>query len=168
VNLAVALAGTGHPVLLVDADLRRASCHQVFDVEPSALGLSSILAHGYSVESAIVGTDIPNLSFLPAGPRPPDPAALLSSDQARRVFGMLREQYGFVVIDSPPLLTASDAAVVSLQVEGVLLVVRANTTPVEAAQLARDRLERLGAHIVGVVLNDVRPARNRHFYANYG
>jgi capsular exopolysaccharide synthesis family protein len=168
VNLAVALAGTGHPVLLVDADLRRASCHQVFDVEPSALGLSSILAHGYSVESAIVGTDIPNLSFLPAGPRPPDPAALLSSDQARRVFGMLREQYGFVVIDSPPLLTASDAAVVSLQVEGVLLVVRANTTPLEAAQLARDRLERLGAHIVGVVLNDVRPARNRDFYANYG
>jgi Mrp family chromosome partitioning ATPase len=81
---------------------------------------------------------------------------------------MLREQYGFVVIDSPPLLTASDAAVVSLQVEGVLLVVRANTTPLEAAQLARDRLERLGAHIVGVVLNDVRPARNRDFYANYG
>jgi polysaccharide biosynthesis transport protein len=168
VNLAVALAGTGQPVLLVDADLRRASCHQAFDIDPSTVGLSSVLAHGYSAESAIVGTDVPNLAFLPAGPRPPDPAALLSSERARRVFGLLREQYGFVVIDSPPLLTASDAAVVSLQVEGVLLVVRAHATPLEAARLARDRLERLGANIIGVVLNDVRPSRNRDFYANYG
>jgi capsular exopolysaccharide synthesis family protein len=168
VNLAVALAGTGQPVLLVDADLRRSSCHQVFDIEPSAVGLSSLLAHGYSPESAIIGTDIPNLAFLPAGPRPPDPAALLSSEQARRLFAVLSEQYAFVVVDSPPLLTASDAAVVSLQVEGVLLVVRAHATPLEATQLARDRLERLGARIVGVVLNDVRPARNSHFYANYG
>lgn len=168
VNLAVALAGTGQPVLLVDADLRRSSIHQVFDIEPSAVGLSSLLAHGYSPESAIIGTDIPNLAFLPAGPRPHDPAALLSSEQARRLFAMLSEQYAFVVVDSPPLLTASDAAVVSLQVEGVLLVVRAHATPLEATQLARDRLERLGARIVGVVLNDVRPSRNRHFYANYG
>src|SRR5262249_20153910 len=168
VNLAVALAGAGRPVLLVDADLRRASCHQVFDIEPSGVGLSSILAHGYSPETAIVGTDIPNLAFLPAGPRASDPAALLSSDRARRVMSMLREQYSFVVIDSPPMLTVADAGVVSLQVDGVLLVVRAHTTPLEAAQLARDRLERLGAHIVGVVLNDVRPTRDRYFYANYG
>jgi polysaccharide biosynthesis transport protein len=168
VNLAISLAGTDQPVLLVDADLRRSSCNQAFNLDPPKIGLSSVLAHGQAPGEAIVATDIPYLDFLPAGPRPPDPAALLASERARKLFAVLRERYAWVVIDSPPVLTASDASVLSVQAEGVLLVVRAHATPVDATQLARDRLERLGANLVGVVLNDVRPARNRYFYANYG
>ncbi|PYM53573.1 MAG: hypothetical protein DMD79_26185, partial [Candidatus Rokuibacteriota bacterium] len=168
VNLAVALAGTGEPVLLIDADFRRPSCHQVFDLNLPKVGLSSILYRDQPWDGSIVATSVPNLAFLPAGPMPPDPAALLSSERARELLAALRERYAWIIVDSPPVLAASDACALARQVEGVLLVVRANATPIEAAQLVRDRLERLGANVVGVVLNDVRPTRDRYFYANYG
>src|SRR5581483_7044537 len=110
---------------------------------------------------------VPNLAFLPAGPRPADPAALLSSDRVVELLDRAAERYHWIVIDSPPVLAASDAAVLASSVDGVLLVVRAHATPVDAVQVARERLEALGARILGVVLNDVRLARNRYFYANY-
>jgi capsular exopolysaccharide synthesis family protein len=116
----------------------------------------------------LVATGIPNLTFLPAGPRPPDPSALLSSERARVLFAALREKYPWVIVDSPPVLAVSDGAVLASLADGVLLVVRANSTPIEAVLLARDRLQALGARMLGVVLNDVRLSRNRYFYASYG
>jgi polysaccharide biosynthesis transport protein len=168
VNLAVALAEGGEKVLLVDADFRRASCHRAFGLEPPEVGLSSILYRGLQPEVALLTTGVTNLTFLPAGPKPPDPAALLSSEKAKSLLTTLRSRYPWVIIDSPPVLAVSDASVLAPQVDGVLLVVRAHATPVEAVQIARDRLEALGARILGVVLNDVKLARNRYFYANYG
>jgi capsular exopolysaccharide synthesis family protein len=115
-----------------------------------------------------VPSGVSNLSFLPTGPRPADPAALLSSERLSDLLNNLREQYRWVVIDSPPVLPASDAAVLAPVVDGVLLVARAHATPVEAVWVARDRLELSGAKILGLVLNHVRLTRNRYFYANYG
>jgi capsular exopolysaccharide synthesis family protein len=115
-----------------------------------------------------VPTGVADLSFLPTGPRPADPAALLSSERVTDLLDNLKDRYRWIVIDSPPVLPASDACVVAPIVDGVLLVVRAHATPVEAAWVARDRLELLGAKILGVVLNDVRLTRDRYFYANYG
>jgi capsular exopolysaccharide synthesis family protein len=168
VNLAVALAEAGEKVCLVDADLRRASCHRAFGLDLPSVGLSSILHRGLPPEVGLVATGVPNLTFLPAGPRPPDPAALLSSERARGLLAALRERYPWVIVDSPPVLAVSDATVLASQVEGVLLVVRAHSTPIEAVLLARDRLQALGARMLGVVLNDVRLPRNRYFYASYG
>jgi capsular exopolysaccharide synthesis family protein len=168
VNLAVALAEGGEKVLLIDADFRRASCHRAFGLEPATVGLSSILYRGLPPEAALLTTGVPNLTFLPAGPKPPDPAALLSSDRAHALVKGLRQNYPWIILDSPPVLAVSDATVLASLVDGVLLVVRAHATPVEAVQIARDRLEALGARILGVVLNDVKLSRNRYFYANYG
>ena len=168
VNLAVALAEAGERVCLVDADLRRASCHRAFGLDLPSIGLSSILHRGLPPEVGLVATGIPNLTFLPAGPRPPDPSALLSSERARVLFATLREKYPWVIVDSPPVLAVSDGAVLASLADGVLLVVRANSTPIEAVLLARDRLQALGARMLGVVLNDVRLSRNRYFYASYG
>src|SRR5262249_52737174 len=162
VNLAVALAGTGEQALLIDSDFRRPSCHQAFDLNPPKAGLSSLLYGSGPRDGLIVPTPVPHLSFLPAGPMPPDPAALLSSARTRDLLATLRERFGWIVVDSPPVLAASDAAALARQVDGVLLVVRAHATPVEAAQLARDRLESLGANVIGVVLNDVRPTRDKY------
>jgi capsular exopolysaccharide synthesis family protein len=117
---------------------------------------------------ALLTTGVANLTFLPAGPKPPDPAALLSSDRTRTLLAGLRERFPRIIIDSPPVLAVSDASVLATLVDGVLLVVRAHATPVEAVQLARDRLDTIGARILGVVLNDVRLSRNRYFYAGYG
>jgi capsular exopolysaccharide synthesis family protein len=168
VNLAVALAEAGERVCLVDADLRRAACHRAFGIEPPSVGLSTILHRGLPPEVGLLATGVPNLTFLPAGPRPPDPSALLSSERARALFVALRERYPWVIVDSPPVLAVSDASVLASLVDGVLLVVRAHSTPIEAVLLARDRLEALGARMLGVVLNDVRLPRNRYFYASYG
>jgi capsular exopolysaccharide synthesis family protein len=168
VNLAVALAEAGERVCLVDGDLRRASCHRAFGLDLPSIGLSSILHRGLPPEVGLVATGIPNLTFLPAGPRPPDPSALLSSERARVLFAALRERYPWVIVDSPPVLAVSDGSVLASLADGVLLVVRANSTPIEAVLLARDRLQALGARMLGVVLNDVRLSRNRYFYASYG
>ena len=168
VNLAVALAEAGQTVLLIDADLRRSSCHRAFGLEPPRVGLSSVLYRGLPPEVALLTTGVPNLTFLPAGPRPPDPSALLSSDRTRGLLAGLRERFPWVIIDSPPVLAVSDATVLASLADGVLLVVRAHSTPLEAVLLARDRLQALGARMLGVVLNDVRLARNRYFYVNYG
>ncbi len=168
VNLAVALAEAGERVCLVDADFRRASCHRAFGLEPPSVGLSSVLHRSLPPEVALLTTGVPNLTFLPAGPRPPDPSALLSSGRTRGLLAALREQYAWVIVDSPPVLAVSDASVLASLVDGVLLVVRASATPVEAVLLARDRLHALGARMLGVVLNDVRLTRNRYFYTNYG
>ncbi len=167
-NLAVALAEGGERVLLVDADLRRSSCHRVFGLEKSTVGLSSILYGGLNAEMALLTTGVPNLTFLPAGPTPPGPANLLSSERTRALLQTLRERYPWIIIDSPPVLAVSDAAVLASLVDGVLLIVRAHATPVEAVQLARDSLEAVGARMLGVVLNDVRPSRSTYSYGNYG
>jgi len=168
VNLAAALAKTGHPVLLIDGDFHQPVCHHAFDLEFPKVGLSTVLARGDAPASVIVPTGVSNLSFLPTGPRPADPAALLSSERLSDLLNDLREQYRWVVIDSPPVLPASDAAVLAPVVDGVLLVMRAHATPVEAVWVARDRLELQGAKILGLVMNHVRLTRNRYFYANYG
>jgi capsular exopolysaccharide synthesis family protein len=168
VNLAVALAEGGDRVLLIDADLRRSSCHRAFGLEPPSVGLSSILYRSLPPEVALLTTGVTNLTFLPAGPKPPDPGALLSSERAAELLQTLRERYTWVIVDSPPVLAVSDASVLASLADGVLLIVRANSTPIEAVQTARDRLEALGARMLGVVLNDVRLSRNRYIYASYG
>jgi capsular exopolysaccharide synthesis family protein len=168
VNLAVALAEAGETVLLVDADLRRSACHRAFGLDAPSVGLASVLYRGMPPEVAFLTTGVPNLTFFPAGPKPPDPSALLSSGRARDLLAGLRERFPWIILDSPPVLAVSDASVLAGLVDGVFLVVRANSTPIEAVVLARDRLEALGARLLGVVLNDVRLSRNRYFYANYG
>ena len=155
-------------MLLIDGDFHQPVCHHAFDLEFPKVGLSTVLARGDAPASVIVPTGVSNLSFLPTGPRPADPAALLSSERLSDLLNDLREQYRWVVIDSPPVLPASDAAVLAPIVDGVLLVTRAHATPVEAVWVARDRLELQGAKILGLVLNHVRLTRDRYFYANYG
>ena len=167
VNLAVALAETGRPVLLIDADFHRPACHNAFDLELPDFGLSTLLHRNVSPERLIIPTGVRNLSFLATGPPPPDPAALLSSDRMAALLVDMAERYQWVIIDSPPVLATSDAAVLASGVDGVLLVVRAHVTPIEAVQLARDRLEAVGGTVLGTVLNDVTLTRNRYFYAKY-
>lgn len=168
VNLAVSLAEGGEQVLLIDADFHRSSCHRTFGLDLPLVGLSSVLDFGVPLDMALRTTLVPNLTFLPSGPKPPDPATLFSSERARTLLATLRERFARVIIDCPPVLPVSDTPVLASLVDGVLLVVRAHATPIEAVQITRDRLEVLGVRVLGVVLNDVSPTLNCHFYANYG
>jgi capsular exopolysaccharide synthesis family protein len=110
-------------------------------------------------------TEIPNLAFMASGPLPPNPADLLSSDKLAEAIAELRTKFKFVVIDSPPVMAATDAVILSVQTDGVLLVVRSGDTPKEAFSRTRDLLMSVKCHILGVVLNAVDSTAPDYYYS---
>ncbi|OLE96844.1 MAG: hypothetical protein AUG75_15425 [Cyanobacteria bacterium 13_1_20CM_4_61_6] len=163
-NLAIAFAQQGHRVLLVDCDLRRTRIHKIFD-ETNLPGLTSVLVGGETIASAIRQTRVPGLNILPSGPLPPNPAELLGSAQMTALLDKLSENYDLLILDTPPLLAASDAAIVSRIVDGALVVVRAGRTERSALQTAVQQLATVGARVLGTVLND--PDAEVPKYARY-
>nr|MBA3403928.1 CpsD/CapB family tyrosine-protein kinase [Gemmatimonadaceae bacterium] len=152
-NLAVSFAQQGMRVLLVDCDLRRARLHKLFDL-PREPGLTELILGNGDVEQLSRTTDVTGLYVMPAGQLPPNPAELLGSDATRRVLAGLAEAYDMIIIDTPPLLAASDAAILATIADGVIVVLRAGATESAAAQQAMQQLNAVGARIVGAVLND--------------
>lgn len=155
INTAIVLSQKGARVLLVDADMRRPSVHRVFGIN-SKVGLSTLLAGSSSFEESILtSSEVPNLTLLPAGPLPPQPAELLHSDAMKRLLAQFREQYDHIVIDSPPALSVTDAVLLSVQADTVVLVIRAASTRKAALRRACDLLEQVNAHVMGFVMNGV-------------
>jgi capsular exopolysaccharide synthesis family protein len=170
-NLAVTLAQSGRMVVLIDADLRRGNCHRLLHM-PNLPGLTNVLTTSMTVEEAVQRSEVEGLSFLSRGTVPPDPAHLLGSEKMKNVLETLRQQFDFVLLDSPPLIGVSDAAVLSTFCDGVLLVLRSQRTTIEAARRAMDHLEAIQARLLGVVLNDIDLGSPyfsdyRHYYKSY-
>lgn len=163
-NLAIAFAQQGHRVLLIDCDLRRARIHKIFD-ETNLPGLTNLLVGNEPISTAIRATRIDGLMILPSGPLPPNPAELLGSAQMNALLDKLSESYDLLVLDTPPLLAASDAAIVSRMTDGALVVVRAGRTEKSALQTAVQQLSTVGARVLGTVLND--PDAEVPKYARY-
>lgn len=166
VNSAVSLAQQGHKVLLVDADLRRPAVHLAFGLKPES-GLSDVLAGRHSLDKALIeSTLVPNLTILPAGTIPPHPSELLASDTMAQLIARWSTEYDHVVIDSPPMLTVTDAVLLSARVERVVIVVRAGRTTKSALRRSRELLAHVNASVLGVVLNgiDVRSPDHYHYY----
>ena len=161
-NLAVALAAAGDATLLIDADLRRPAQHAIFGA-PADEGVSTFL-RGRDGDLPIVPTAVPHLGLLPAGPTPPDPAALLAADRFRILLALAREAAEFVIVDAPPVSAVSDALGVAAAVDGVLLIVHAGRTRRAEAQRAKEQLLRVGANLLGVVLTDAKLGRNAYRY----
>jgi polysaccharide biosynthesis transport protein len=157
INTAIVLAQQGKKVLLVDADMRKPSVHLPFGIHPQA-GLSSLLGGGAKLNAAIFKTRQPNLWVLPAGALPPQPSELLSSPLMQELFQGWREEYDHIILDSPPVLSVTDAVLLSVQADAVVLVVRANHTATGAIRRARDLLLHVRSNLLGVVLNAVNMA----------
>ena len=153
-NLAIALAHDGHSVLLIDGDLRRGRCHGQLGLR-SARGLSNVLTGGLNLEESIQSTAVSGLSFLSRGAPPPNPSELLGSQKMKEVLKKLKEKFEFIVIDSPPVMALSDAAVLSVLSDGVLLVFDGQKTSTANAQRAVERLDMVKARLLGVILNGV-------------
>ena len=167
VNLAVTLAQLGDKTLLVDADLRKPGINRALSlVDGKHAGLSSYLAGVSSLDLITVPHPaITNLAAIPTGPIPPNPADLLSSRRLTELIAELRSQYKFVVIDSPPIMAATDAVILSVLVDGVLMVVRSGETPKEAFTRTRDLLAGVKCHMLGVVLNAVDASSPDYYYS---
>jgi len=167
-NLAMSFAQRGGPVLIIDADLRRPSIAKTLGV-PGEKGLSSFLTGAHSLDEVLIQYDrVPNLWVLPAGPRPPDPAELLSSHMMEATLKDLLKRFTQIVIDSPPLLLVTDAVVLSAMVDGVILVVASGTTARGALTRAHRILENAGSRVLGMVLNKVDMRFDAYYGSYYG
>src|ERR1700719_3424149 len=166
-NLAVTLAQLGDRTLLIDADLRKPGVGRLLNMTSGKYaGLSSYLAGVSSLELVTVQHPaIPNLSAIPTGPLPPNPADLLSSHKLADAIAALRTKFKFIVIDSPPIMAATDAVILSVQTDGVLLVVRSGEKPKEAFVRTRDLLVSVKCNILGVVLNAVDSSAPDYYYS---
>jgi capsular exopolysaccharide synthesis family protein len=161
------LAQLGDRTLLIDADLRKPGIGRLLNLGTGKYaGLSSYLAGVSSLDLVTVQhAAIPNLSAIPTGPLPPNPADLLSSHKLADAIAELRSKFKFIVIDSPPIMAATDAVILSVQADGVLLVVRSGETPKEAFTRTRDLLVSVKCHLLGVVLNAVDSSAPDYYYS---
>ncbi len=169
VNCAIALAQRGERVLLVDADLRRGTLHQVFKIPDRTFGLSTVLSR--PAERKEAPAPLPELTMLhvlPTGPRPPNPAEMLSSQRMEEQVRQWTREYDRIVIDSAPVLAVSDTQAMAVLADAVVLVVRAGVTRKRAILRARDLLWRINAHIAGVVVNDVDMRLENFYTYRYG
>lgn len=152
-NLAITLAQAGFNTALVDADLRRPSQHRVFDLVNDR-GLSTLLsAPDRRWQWAAHESNVPNLSVIPSGPIPPNPADLLSLERLREVLDDMRGTFDVIVIDMPPVLAVSDPLIISAHVDGMILVARDGKTRIDAMKRAAATLQRGAIRIIGVVIN---------------
>ena len=150
-NLAVVMADAGDRVIVVDGDLRRPLQHLIFGVRGEA-GLTDWLQHGG--EPPLVETQVSHLRLLAAGPLPPNPVALLSHKRLAELLETLTAEADYVLVDAPPVLAVTDAALWASQVDGTLLAVTAGRTRREQAQRAKEVLEKVQSNIIGAVLLD--------------
>jgi capsular exopolysaccharide synthesis family protein len=150
-NLGILLAQVDRSVLLVDADLRRPVLHTLLRV-PGSPGLTSYLSHQATLEAVVTRTPVPKLALMPSGPIPPNPSDLLSSRRMRDLLRTLAEQYDVVLVDSPPVLAASDATTLAPIVDGVLLVVGSGV-PEMSLRRAKEQLKAVHGRILGAVVN---------------
>lgn len=166
-NLAATLAEAGSRVLLIDVDLRKPSCHRGLGIA-NERGLSSFLAGQAELASVTYELEAPRLSFIPAGPTPPNPAELVGSSRMRGMLAELRDAYDFIILDSPPVLPVTDAVVLARDVDGVVQVVKGHDTPRELIRRARDQLAQANAHLLGAVINNVDLGwGDLYFYSRY-
>jgi polysaccharide biosynthesis transport protein len=164
INCAVVLAQKGIRVLLIDADLRRPSIHKTLGMGPRS-GLSNVLTGSATLQQTITRSPIlPNLSVLPAGTPPPNPAELLASPNMRDVLEELRGQYDHIVVDTPPTLSVTDAVVLSPRADAIVLVIRSGQTTKQALRRSRDILMQVNAKVSGVLLNAVDLTSPDYYY----
>jgi capsular exopolysaccharide synthesis family protein len=152
-NLAAAFAQQGMRVLVIDCDLRRGRLHAAFHV-PRSPGLTEVIVGASTVAEAVHETEVPNMFLLTAGKQPPNPTELLGSEPVRNILMQLMTEYDLLIIDTPPVLAAADAAVLSAIVDGSIMVVRVGVTDRRAAKRSLERLQVVGGRVLGTVLND--------------
>lgn len=166
-NLAIALSQLGRRVLVVDTDLRRPRCHQVFRAS-SAKGVSTYLTGATDLRSLVLPTFAENVFLLPAGPIPPNPSELLASDRFRELVQELRQSgFDHILFDSPPLLSVVDPLLIGRHTEGTILVVKSAYTTRESGRLGRDKLVSGRVNTLGVLVNAVSTEHVPYQYRYY-
>ena len=165
-NLAVTMAQGEKKVILADCDLRRPSLHTLLGL-PQEKGLTTMMLDDEAMRNPpLLETQVPGLQLLASGPLPPSPSDLLGSRRLDRVLEALKERADVVLLDAPPVVGVSDAAILATKVDGVMLVVSAGHTKRESVQASKAMLDRVNANLIGAVLTNVPldAALERYYY----
>lgn len=152
-NLAISLAQAGKRVALIDADFRKPRVHTMFGLDKAAVGLASVVDGTADLDAALRPCDVDNLSVMPCGPRPANPAELLAGERFADILRELQGRFDFVLIDSPPLLAVSDPLVIAQRADAVILVFGLTRRSRPQTERAKELLADSGATLIGVVVN---------------
>jgi len=168
INLALTMAQDKNKVILIDADLRKPTIHKIFQ-QDNKTGLTNILVEDKKIKEVMRKmSDVdPNLYFIPSGPIPPNPSELLGSNRMKELLKELQEQADFIIFDSPPVITVTDALVLATQVDGVVLVLDFGEVTRDAAKQTKELLEKVKAKILGAVLNKIDMEKEGQYYPYY-
>lgn len=167
-NIAIASAQGGNKVLLIDADMRKSVQHKIFNLK-NKKGLSSAISKINKTDECIQKNVMENLDVMTAGPVPPNPSELLSSESAKKLFEELSDRYALIVIDLSPVCVVSDALTLSDYVSGMIMVVRYGSTSYDDVEEANKRMELANMNLLGFILNDVESKNHSsRYYHKYG
>lgn len=157
INMAITFSQTGAKTLIIDADMRKPRVHRYFHITSSP-GLSDNLG-GFTEDRCINQTEYSNLYILPVGTIPPSPTELLGSPRMGKLLDELSMEFDYILIDAPPINLVTDAAIIANKINGVLIIARQGTTTVDSLKQAVASLDRVGANILGFVLNDAKNSK---------
>jgi len=163
INTAVSFAQLNKKVLLIDADMRKPRLHKVFNLR-IVDGLSSFLTGKIYLDQAIKETKIENISVMTSGPHPPNPVELMDTPRMREMIDTVKERFDYVFIDTPPVLAVVDSAIISSVVDGTIFIIKMGKTSRKAYVNSIRALEKVNAHIMGVVYNEMK-VRGRGYYS---
>ncbi|MFJ7186821.1 CpsD/CapB family tyrosine-protein kinase [Lysinibacillus xylanilyticus] len=166
-NTAVVFAQENKKVLLIDADMRKPTVHHTFNLNNS-VGLANLLTRQAIVEQAVQKTEIEGLHIITSGPIPPNPAELLASNMMSNLIDELSKQYDVIIFDAPPILSVTDAQILSNKCDGTIIVVNSGAAEKAGVLKAKEALELSQANILGVVLNNFKLERDHYYYQYYG
>lgn len=166
-NLAVSMAESGKKVLFVDADLRKSVLIGRYKINKAIKGLTQYLSGVESLDNVIYNTNVSNLDMILSGPVPPNPAELLNNEKFSELVEKSREEYDYVIIDTPPIGQVIDPAIVAQQTDGVIFLVSQANVSYKYAQKQIEQLKKSGCRILGAVLNKVDPEGKGSYYSGY-
>ena len=166
-NIAVTYAQAGYKTLIVDGDMRKPTQHYNFETS-NYDGLSNLIIGKSDFDKAIRSTRVENLDLLTSGPIPPNPSELIASDRFKKLYSQLIEMYDFILIDTPPVISVTDAQVFLQLVPECVLVVDAERNNKNEVKKAKDLILKADGHILGAVLNKTPQDKSSNYYYYYG
>ncbi|MDD2235034.1 MAG: CpsD/CapB family tyrosine-protein kinase [Desulfitobacteriaceae bacterium] len=162
-NLAVSMVNAGESVLIIDADLRKPTQHKIFELNNEE-GLSSALVQGQEYKKYLKETSVVGLSVLTSGPIPPNPAELLGSKRMKCLLEEVSKHFNIILIDTPPIIAVTDAAIIAQEVDGVIFILAYGEVNKDLVKSAKEQLDKVGAKILGAVINKIDMKANEYHY----
>nr|WP_182466283.1 polysaccharide biosynthesis tyrosine autokinase [Staphylococcus capitis] len=166
-NIATTYAQAGYKTLIIDGDMRKPTQNYLFE-EANYDGLSNLIIGKSDYDKAIRSTRVPNLDLLTSGPIPPNPSELIDSDKFHEIYNELLRRYDFVLIDTPPVNTVTDAQVFLQHVKDAILVIDSENNNKNEVKKAKSLIEKVDGKLIGAVLNKTPRDKSSSYYSYYG